>query len=125
MEKDINSMNLAELRAERERLDGQIKQAEQNVRQLWNTALDACEEALGTWLLAEQIGFTSRERKNAEIWDIAGGVMEVTFATDDEHYGPGRMYAKTGALTLEWTEVPTPQRFIAIIAVLLGVNPDA
>jgi hypothetical protein len=116
-------MDIEAMRAERDRLDAQIREAEKLERANWNIALDACEEALGTWLRERKVEYTTRERKNTETWDVGHGALEVTFVSADEQYGQGGLRMVSGrTLTLEWSEVPEPARMLAVVAVLLNVK---
>jgi hypothetical protein len=121
-------VNLSEMRAERvrlhqqqERLNAEIRAVEEKYSKSWNLALDACEDALGTWLSERKIEVESRDRKNALIWDVGHGALTVIFVRDDERYGRGALQMVSGrTLTLEWSEVPEPARMIAIVTALLG-----
>lgn len=113
--------DLVQMRAERDRLDSEIRAAEQAQRGAWNKALVDVEVAFSAWLREQHvIDVDKRERKNAEIWDIGNGALVATFARDEENYRRA-LYVQSGAtLRLEWSEVPGPARFLAVVAVLLG-----
>lgn len=119
----MSKVTLADLRARRDALDEEIRVAEANARADWNFALNRCEDALVNWLQAHSVEYGSRDRKNETIWDIGHGALTVTFVTDDGQYGPGALRMTSGGtLNLEWSEVPEPERLLAIVAVLLNVS---
>jgi hypothetical protein len=116
-------VKLDEMRAERDRLDAEIAAAENQERANWNAAMAACEDALSDWLRGHAVSQVARERKNAVIWDIGHGALTATFARDGENYGRGLSMVSGKTLTLEWSEVPKPERLISVVAVLLGRQP--
>ena len=115
-------MKLAEMRAERARLDAAIRAAEDNVRADWNLALSLCEDALVEWLRAHAVEYTRYDRKNVTSWNIRHGVLVAEFSADDGEHRPGLRVLAGESLTLEWSEVPELERFLAIVAVLLGLR---
>lgn len=113
--------DLVQMRAERDRLDSEIRAAEQAERGAWNRALGEASGALSAWLHEQHvIDVARRERKNAEILDVGNGALTATFARDEENYSRGLRVQSGKTLTLEWSEVPEPARFLAVVAVLLG-----
>jgi hypothetical protein len=118
----MDGETLADLRARREALDEEIRKVELAERDAWNSTLDACEEALGTWLGRHKIDWKTTERKNEETWDIGHGALSVTFGEDEADYRRCLRVVSGGTLTLEWEEVPEPLRFLAIVAVVMGEN---
>jgi hypothetical protein len=122
----MDGVTLADLRARREAMDEEVRKAEVALRMDWNGALYNCEDALNEWLCERSVEVASRERKNATIWDVGHGALEVTFVRDDEQYGAGALRMTSGkTLTLEWSEVPEPARMLAIVAALLNVKDEA
>lgn len=115
-------MNLAEMRAERDRLDAQIAAAEKQAREDWNTALSMCEDALVKWLKEHGIEYGRHDRKNEVTWDAGHGALAVTFGYAGENYGRSLRMTSGGTLALEWSQVPAPERMLAIVAALLNVR---
>lgn len=111
---------LEEMRAERDKLNIQIREAELNAAREWNAALTTVTFALADWLATSGVEYTVSERKNEETWDIGHGALEVTFGTDGEQWARGLRAVSGKTLTLEWREVPAPERFLSIVAALLG-----
>ena len=118
-------MDLSEMRAERDRLDAEIAAAEKQACENWNTALAACEDALVRWLKEHKIEYTRRDRKNETIWDVGHGALTANFGFAGEHYGSWMRVESGRTLTLEWSEVPEPERMLAIVAALLNETPAA
>jgi len=116
----MDGVTLADLRARRAALDEEIRVAEANDRADWNFALDRLDEALGEWLREHKIEYSQRERKNQTIWDVGHGALAVTFGLDDGEYARGLGMVSGRTLTLGWSELPDPERLIAIVAALLG-----
>lgn len=114
--------SLSEMRAERERLDKEIRAAEEQAHRDWNSKLDACESALFNWCSSTGIEFDSRDRKNEVIFTVGHGAMTVWFGYHrDEHHVPDTLRMVSGmTLSLEWTEIPDPDRFMNLVKVLLG-----
>jgi hypothetical protein len=124
---DTTSLSITELEAERNRLTGLIRAAKLTERERWNTALDACENALDAWLTQHAIDGPTKNRKNAVTWDIDHGMLTVTFVYDDKQYGAGSLQVRSerDALTLTWSQVPAPERLVTIIATLLSRDTHA
>lgn len=121
------SAELEAMRAERARLDAAIAKREEVERRSWNALLDDCEDALGRWVALNHIDRDTSTRKNWIVWAIGHGALSVHFGYDDKRpdWGRGFQLVSGKTLTLEWSEVPEPDRFIAIVAALLGINPLA
>jgi hypothetical protein len=119
---EADGVTLADLRARRDALDAEIREVEARERENWNTALNACEDALTNWLNEHKIEWDARPRKNETIWDIGHGALSVTFGADEAQYSRGlwAVSGRNGTLRLAWSEVPEPERFLAVVAVLLG-----
>jgi hypothetical protein len=115
-------VNLAEMRAERDRLDAEIAAAEKKACEDWNTALSACEDALVNWLHEHAIEYSRADRKNEVTWDAWHGALTVTFGFAEANYGFGMRMTSGGTLSLEWSEVPEPARLLDIVAALLNVK---
>jgi hypothetical protein len=118
----MDGVTLADLRARRDALDEEIRKAEDLAAADWNSALDRCEGALVEWLHAHSVEYGGRDRKNEVTWDCGHGALTVTFAMDDGEHRPGLRMASGRVLYLEWSEVPEPDRMLAIVAVLLNVS---
>lgn len=116
---DTTNLSIAELEAERNRLTGLIQAAKHAG---WNTALGGCENALDAWLTSRAIDGSTTARENAVIWDIGHGTLTVTFVYSSEPYGAGslKIRSERDALTLEWSQVPAPERLLTLIAALLN-----
>lgn len=118
----MSEVTLADLRARRDALDEEIRVAEANARADWNFALNRCEDVLVEWLQAHSVEYGRRDRKNETMWDIGDDVLTVTFAMDDGEHRPGLRMTSGRTLNLEWSEVPEPERMLAVVAVLLNVS---
>jgi hypothetical protein len=116
----VDGVTLADLVARRDALEAEIAAAKKREREDWNGALWNCENALTEWLRGHSIECSRRSRKNEETWDIGHGALTVTFVEDEPGYGRGLRMVSGRTLTLEWSEVPDPERFLAIVAVLMG-----
>ena len=115
---------LEAMRAERDRLDREIKTAEERACTTWNDGLNECESALVDWLRANSVESASRDRKNEHIWDIGHGALRVNFGYHEAQWGPWLQMTSGDTLTLAWKEVPTPDRFIAIVAACLSMKAE-
>lgn len=118
----MDGSTLAGLEARRAALDAEIRRVKQDERQAWNDGIDQCESALNDWLGEHAIEVTTRDRKNETIWDVGHGALTVTFGEAGTEWAPGLRLLSGGTLTLEWSEVPTPARFLAIVAALLNAD---
>jgi hypothetical protein len=118
-------MNLAEMRAERDRLVAEIAAAEKQERENWNEALSVCEDGLASWLRGHGIEVTASERKNETVLDVGHGALTVAFGFAEANYGHWLRMTSGQTLTLEWSEVPAPARLLDIAAVLLNRWPLA
>ena len=116
----MTDQTLAELRASREKLDAEIAAREAEARTSWNEELLDCAMRLEDWLRARKLEFTVRDRRNTEIWNIGHDALTITFARDEGEYHPGLYAISGGTLTLEWQELPEPDRFARICAACLN-----
>jgi hypothetical protein len=117
-----DGQGLAQMRAKRDRLDAQIKAAEKQRSLTWNTRLDDCAEVLGAWCLKAGVETETRSRKNEQIWDAGHGALTVHFGYSGSNYEGGLRLVSGRTLTLEWREVPEPDRFMQIVKALLGAT---
>jgi hypothetical protein len=115
-----NPASLADLRARRDALDAEIREAEEREVEAWNTALDKCEDALVAWLRERGTEYGRDDRKNITTWDVGHGALTAEFGMDGTQWSRSLRLVSGRTLTLEWSEVPEPERFLAIVAVLLG-----
>jgi hypothetical protein len=113
-------VDLQEMRAERDRLNAAISEAERKERQNWNLALADLENSLEAWLREQAIDADDGERKNETTWDIGHGALSVTFGRDEEGRARSLRMVSGRTLTLEWSELPEPPRMLAIVAALLN-----
>jgi hypothetical protein len=116
----MDGVTLADLRARRDALDEEIRAVEEREHANWNMALDLCEDTLVAWLQQRGTEYGRNDRKNETTWDIGHGALTVTFGTDGTQWCRGLRLVSGKTLTLEWSEVPEPERFLAIVAALLG-----
>lgn len=114
-------MNLGDMYEERARLDAAIRAAEKQEHESWNLALGDCQDALVAWLRYRMIEVERRVRKNEETWDIGHGALVVTFGEDGTQWARSLRMVSGKTLTLEWSEVPQPNRLVAVAAALLGM----
>jgi hypothetical protein len=116
----MDGVTLADLKARRAALDEEIREVENRERNAWNTALGACENALGAWLNEHDIEWMPATRKNETTWDVGHGALHVTFGAAEENYSRSLRLLSGKTLSAEWSEEPDPARFLAIVAALLG-----
>lgn len=119
----MDGTTLAELRARRAALDEEIRAAEKRQRDSWNNSLWDCENALTGWMREHSAEHSRGNRKNETSYDIGHGALTAVFGEDDGEHPPRLRLESGRTLTLEWSEVPEPDRFLAIVAVLLGEGP--
>ena len=109
--------NLAQMRAERDRLDMAIAEAEDGRRREWNVGLDEIKIALMT-TFEPGTSIICRQRKNVALVDVAGGVLTAHLG----YFGPDRdgelAITAAGAFTMEWHSMPDAAKFASIVKVL-------
>ena len=116
----MDGVTLADLRARRDALNEEIRAAEEREVEAWNERLDECEHALDKWIVAHKIDVDRREAWNEVTWDVGHGALTVTFGCDGTQWSRCLRLVSGKTLTSEWSEVPEPERFLAIVAVMLG-----
>ena len=121
----MDGVTLDDLRARRAALDEEIRVTEMRERASWNEALEDRMAHLQDWMREHAVEVSSRDRKNAVIWDCGNGALEVTFVYNDQKYGPGALRMTSGCretVTLEWNHVPEAARLLSIVAVLMNAG---
>ncbi len=112
---------LDSMRAERDRLSRQIRQAETDAAATHNCDLSQLSLAIYQHARDNHIPWTDSTRKNWTTITLAGRVT-VNLGEHDPHYGTGGLTITAPGITAEFDPLPTPATLTALITFLLTLD---
>jgi hypothetical protein len=113
--------DLDTMRAERDRLDRQIRQAETDAAATFNTTLCQLSDAVYQHARDNHIPRTDTTRKNWTTITLDGRVT-VHLGEHDDHYGPGGLTVTGPGITAQFDPLPAAATLTGLITYLLTLD---